>query len=155
MQAAPAATHLHSRGGAPDPVVVFVDQAADPERAPRLVQVSMQVADGDHTRRRGQERGVRRCLPATKVQPVCNRVFRPRSITFLIGHQFAVSMATLPPCAATNSRYFGFSGPVQYLTNLLLASTQPGCAGTTTTCQNKHTDLKCGARLSERGMNYC
>lgn len=76
-RAALAAPHLHSRGGAPDPAIVFIDQAPDPERAPRLVQVSMQVTDGDHARRRGQECGVRRCLLATKHQPVCTRVFRP------------------------------------------------------------------------------
>ena len=67
-----AAAHLHSRGGATDPAVVFVDQPADAERAPRLVQVSMQVADGHHARRRGQERGVRRCLlDIFKCQPQC------------------------------------------------------------------------------------
>ena len=75
--AALAAAHLHSRSGAPDPAIVFIDQAANPERAPRLVQVSMQVANGDHARRRGQERGVRRCLRAIKHQPKCTRVFRP------------------------------------------------------------------------------
>lgn len=47
--------HLHRRRGAADPTVVLVDQAAQPESPPRLLQVAVQVADGDDAGHRRQE----------------------------------------------------------------------------------------------------
>ena len=58
MQHAPL--HLNRSGGAADPAVVLVDQAAQPEGAPCLFQVAMQVAYGDDARYRRQDGAPRR-----------------------------------------------------------------------------------------------
>ncbi len=59
-----AAARLNRRGGAAHPAVLLVDQAAQAEGAPRLVEIAVQVADRHHARRGRQERGVRRRLRA-------------------------------------------------------------------------------------------
>lgn len=53
--------HLHCRCGAADPAVVLVDEAAQPEGTARLLQVAMQIADGDDAGHCRQD-GPLRCL---------------------------------------------------------------------------------------------
>lgn len=70
--------HLHCSRGAADPLVVLINKPANAERSPRLVQVAMEVANGNDSRRSGKEGGVGSRLHCNSTYElthtqVCNR----------------------------------------------------------------------------------